>query len=518
MSEVSGQREPETDEARLRTIVNNLSVGVFSIDNRTGLITDVNPAFARILGYSSVAEAIGAPVLGHYADPEERARTIARYLADPGFKEKGCVCLEGKRVRKDNGREVDVRITVTAVLGEDGELLRLDGILEDIGEQKRTEAELAKVEKLESLAVLAGGIAHDFNNILTAVLGNVGLAARQPPGSPAILEMLESARHATLRARDLTHQLMTFAKGTGPLKKSGSVANLVRECAELCLRGSNVSYEIDLPVELPAADFDWGQMSQVFNNLLINAVQAMPAGGVLGIALGATAVAADSGVPVQSGDYVRIIVSDSGSGIPEEHFSRIFDPYFSTKQKGTGLGLASAYSIVRQHDGHIQVESTLGEGSSFSVYIPASADPPEVAAGEAPSAPAPLATGARVLVMDDDRAIRDVVHRLLTSLGLEPDLAPDGQAAVEMFSLAMREDRPYRTVVMDLTVPGGMGGLEALALMREIDPEVVAVVSSGYSTDPVLSGYREHGFAAAVSKPYTLSELRQALGKVLAPR
>ena len=515
MDEGKASSNVTSDEVRLRTIIDNLSVGVFSIDNRTGLLADVNPAFARILGYASVEEAIGAPVLGHYADPEERARTFAKYLADPQVLETGEEKLEAKRVRKDDGREIDVRMTVTTIMDDNGQVVRLDGILEDIEEQKRTEAELAKVEKLESLAVLAGGIAHDFNNILTAVLGNIGLAARQPPGSPATSQMLESAQLAAMRARDLTHQLMTFARGTGPRKKAGSLANLVRECADLCLRGSNVGYEIDLPIELSATAFDAGQLSQVFNNLFINADQAMPSGGMLHIALAGTAVTVGTGLPLQEGNYVTVSVTDSGAGIAEDHFDRIFDPFFSTKQKGTGLGLASAYSIVRQHDGHIHVESTLGIGSTFTVYLPVLAVAEIEDTDECVPASADLAAGARVLVMDDDRAIRDVIHRLLTSLGLEPDLAPEGHSAVEMFSLAKAEGRPYGAVLMDLTVPGGMGGLEALARIKEIDSEVMAVVSSGYSTDPVLSAYRDYGFAAAVSKPYTLAELRRAMAKVL---
>jgi PAS domain S-box-containing protein len=386
-------------------------------------------------------------------------------------------------------------------------------VFRDVTDQERLEQELIRATRLESVGVLAGGIAHDFNNILTAIMGNLTLAQLDvQPGSPAVAS-LRSAEKASLRARDLTQQLLTFAKGGDPVRAAVQLDAIVREMTTFALHGSQVKAEFALAPDLWPADADKGQIGRVVQNLVINAVQAMPRGGTLQIAARNEPQNGLSHPALEPGNYIQIAITDTGEGIRAEHLARIFGPYFTTKQSGTGLGLAAVYSIVKKHRGHIEVESQVGKGTTFRIWLPARLEEVERAASRTPWDPDHMK--GRVLFMDDEEIIRNMAVVLLQRFGLSVYCASDGAEAVEKYRAAFSAKKPYDLVIMDLTVPGGMGGLAALRLLREIDPGVKAIVSSGYSSDPVLANYRAHGFAAMVAKPYEVTDLARVLREVL---
>jgi CheY-like chemotaxis protein len=318
-----------------------------------------------------------------------------------------------------------------------------------------------------------------------------------------------------MRARDLTLQLLTFAKGGDPVRKAVALAEVVRETAEFALHGSNVRCEFDVAHDLWPADVDKGQIGQVVQNIVINAMQAMPQGGVIRIKLGNTVVDSGTAFDLSAGRYLKLSVTDTGSGIDPEHLSRIFDPYFTTKPTGTGLGLATVYSIVKKHSGRIEVRSKMGAGTTFEIWLPAALKPPS----ESPLVEQKLVPqGGRVLVMDDEEAIRRSATALLQRIGMEVVAVDDGDEAVREFTRARAAARPFDLVILDLTVPGGMGGRETVEKLREVDPQVRALVSSGYSSDPVLAQYRVHGFLGMVPKPYDLTELSRAIQSALKNR
>ncbi len=401
-----------------------------------------------------------------------------------------------------------------------GELCHTNAELSaEIEERKRVERarqqleeDLLRSRKLESLGVLAGGIAHDFNNLLMAILGNITLSLAVTKPKDEIHQRLVEAEKASLRAQDLTQQLLTFSRGGAPVREAASIGDLISDTAGFALRGSNVRLDFERNPELWPAEVDPGQISQVINNLIINANQAMPGGGTVTILTGNTTVAAGDPLPLPPGDYVTISVSDLGVGIVPEHLERIFDPYFTTKQKGSGLGLATVYSIVKRHDGHIEVSSKPGEGATFKMWLPATRH--AVLSDTAPREGLTAGTG-RVLVMDDEPFVRDVIGAMLERLGYEPDFAEHGEGAIALYRKAMSLGLPFGAVIMDLTIPGGMGGVEAAQRLREIDPDVRIIVSSGYSNDPVMASYRDYGFLGVARKPFKVGELSRVLGEVL---
>jgi CheY-like chemotaxis protein len=348
-----------------------------------------------------------------------------------------------------------------------------------------------------------------------AILGNITLARRALPCDDETDVFLSEAEKGCLNAKNLTNQLLTFSKGGTPVRETAAIGELVRETAHFILRGSPVTCELIISDELPPVEVDTGQISQVLQNIIINAVQAMPVPGTITISAAPLTAVSDGLKQTIGRDYVKISIRDQGTGIPEETLPRIFDPFFTTKENGTGLGLASSYSIMTHHEGHIEVESRPGEGTTFHLLLPvaecATMSPePEISWWSAPPGPA------RILVMDDDRKIRNIVERFLKSIGYEAITASNGSDAVERYRMEREAGAPFHAVIMDLTVPGGMGGKEAMERLLEIDPAVTAIVSSGYSNDPVMANYREYGFHAVLSKPYQLHDLEQVVRRVVA--
>lgn len=385
-------------------------------------------------------------------------------------------------------------------------------VLRDITERVQLESELSRASKLESVGVLAGGLAHDFNNLLAVVIGNLTLAQMVGTTPPAVVRFLQAAERGALKARDITGQLLTFSRGGAPIRKPVLLQDVVSETVEFVLHGQIARPKFDFAPDLWAADVDRGQFGQIVQNLTINAMQSMPMGGEIQLSLVNDEVAEGALPGLSAGRYVRLSVADSGAGIPPEQVARIFEPYFTTKPNGFGLGLATVYSIVRKHDGLITVESKVGRGTTFHVWMQAASGSPVIVT---PSGNLLLRLEGNVLFMDDEEALREVTSRQLNMLGLQVTVVADGAAAVTEYVTAKQEGRPYDAVILDLTVPGGMGGQEAMQKLLAVDPQVRGVVSSGYSNDPVMANHAAHGFMAVVPKPFQIGDLASALSSVL---
>ncbi|MGE0472808.1 MAG: PAS domain S-box protein [Nitrospirales bacterium] len=390
-------------------------------------------------------------------------------------------------------------------------------VTRDITERKRLEEERLRSIKLESVGLLAGGIAHDFNNILTSVFANIGLAKMMASKNVStalttVIERLRAAEKACLRARDLTKQLLTFAKGGVPVKSTTSISAIIVDTVDFALRGSDVRCVQEVADDLWPVEADEGQISQVLQNLVINADQAMPEGGTIHLEARNLLISVPTHLPLKPGRYVQVSVSDQGVGIPAEHLPKIFDPYFTTKQKGSGLGLATTYSILKGHDGHIEVASTLGKGTKFQIYLPASS----VEQNPQPEKKEGLFQGqGRMLIMDDEVEILEVLKNMLKELGLEADAVRDGQRAMELYARAYKKGTPYTATILDLTIPGGMGGKETFRQIKSFDQTARVIVSSGYSNDPLMADAAKFGISGIIAKPYNIDDLSHVLRKVL---
>jgi two-component system, cell cycle sensor histidine kinase and response regulator CckA len=471
-------------------------------------VVDGNEKFASIYGRRSISELTGTG-LGVLLPCTSKSEMLYKQWIQTQFP-----------IRSFDTRETDlpggVRFFENTLIGNVNNN-RLSGfwwLKLDVSEKKKTEEEIGKSKKIESLGILAGGIAHDFNNLLTGILGNISLAQTYLTPDHRAFDRLEAAADASKRARELTHQLLTFSKGGLPIKTTASVAELLRDSAGFVLRGSSVRYELSIPHDLWSVEIDPGQVSQVVNNLFINALQAMPKGGTISVHAENCSVDEDSAIPITPGNYVRIHIQDRGVGITPENMQKIFDPYFTTKKTGSGLGLTTAYSIIKKHDGLITVGSQVGVGTTFCIYLPASQASLRSPLGHDAGNRGHNSKG-KILVMDDEELIRELSAELLTQLGYEVSLVKDGATAIAVYQQARNLREPFDLVIMDLTIPGGMGGKEALLRIREIDPKVRAIVSSGYSNDPVMSDYREYGFVGVLRKPYEADDVIKQLKSAL---
>jgi PAS domain S-box-containing protein len=498
-------------EEKYRNLVELLHEGIWAIDEDAHT-TYVNIHMAEMLGYT-VDEMQGKEL---FFFMDEESRKIASQNLErrrQGIKDR----YDLDFLRKD-GVRICTSLSVAPLIGTDGKYRGAIAGVQDITDRKRLEEEQQRVEKLESIGLLAGGIAHDFNNILTAILGNISLAGMEAQPGSEIHKSLEQAEKASLRARDLTQQLLTFSKGGVPVKKLASLTELLRDTAGFALRGSNIKCRFFIPDDLWHAEIDAGQVSQVVHNLVINALQAMPTGGTIELTAENMALSETQslgrGLPLNEGNYIRIAVTDHGSGIPADHLDKVFDPFFTTKQKGSGLGLATSFSIARHHGGHLSVESELGSGSTFYLYLPASrqTSTPRQDIKEKIKP----AGKARILVMDDEKGVREVAGRMLRHIGYEDvEFAADGAAAVSLYKAALESGQSFSVIILDLTVAGGMGGRETITQLLSIDPGVKAIVSSGYTDESVMAEYQGYGFCGMIAKPYSLGELGKAVHDVI---
>jgi two-component system cell cycle sensor histidine kinase/response regulator CckA len=509
--------ELEQSQRKYRYLVENSPDLIYTLDEQ-GRFTFFNDAFERLLGYKR-EQIIGR----HYSEivlPQDVEKSRFAFN-ERRTGERATGGLELRLVQDSSSAQpapFPVEVKARGIYDreadrEDKNFLGTYGVARDLRERKALENHLQLVEKMEAVGRLAGGIAHDFNNFLTAVIGNVALAKMHTRPDEEIHSRLEMIERATMRARDLTRQLVTFAQGGLPTRKAGRLAGLVQEAATFVLRGANARCKFFFPEDLWPAEFDSGQITQVVQNLVINADQAMKEGGVISIRGENVTVTEGCPLPLEPGRYVRIAVEDQGCGIPRENLSKIFDPFFTTKKNGMGFGLASSYSIIKSHGGYLTVESAVGEGTRFHFFLPAAsgACPPEAVE---PKDRLRHGQG-RVLVLDDDRFLQDVYRSLLEKIGYSPVVVADGQRALAAYRHARQDGRPFAAVIMDLTVPGGMGGRELIKQLLAMDPKAVAIIASGYCKDPLMARYREHGFREAIEKPFSEQRLSEVLWKAV---
>lgn len=501
LNRVRAERERRQSEERYRNLVEHQSEGLAIVDPHE-VFTFANPAAHSILGVEQ-GSLLGRS-LAHFLDEEALESVRAQTEVHKGGRE---TTYEIRLTRPD-GAQRTIRVTGKPEYDDAGRFTGTFGVFRDITERRRLEEERLRLRKLESVGLLAGGIAHDFNNLLTGLFGNIEMAKMLLSADHKAHRFLESAGSSLESATNLTRQLLTFARGGDPVKETLSIGDTIVEMAQFSLRGSNVKLRPELAPDLWPVDADKGQLSQVISNLIINAQQAMPTGGTVTLAAQNDGSSEDR--------HVQISVRDEGVGIGPQYLDKIFDPYFTTKQRGSGLGLASVHSIISRHNGTVTVESNPNEGATFTIRLPAAEPaPPTQTGGPSDRTGAAVAGTARVLVMDDEEAVRGVLEAMLRRLGHEASHALDGREAIEMYQAAQQSGEPYDAVIVDLTVPGGMGGQEATQEILRMDPHAKIIVSSGYSTDPVMADYEDYGFKSRMAKPYRFEDLQKVIQPLL---
>jgi len=507
------EQELATEKERLSITLRSIGEGVITTDVN-GRINLMNRVAEKLTGWRQ-AEAAGRVIteVFHTLHPEtERPveNPIEKILfSGHSFEPAQEVILVGRDGKRRNiinsGAPINDQHNVTT-----GTVM----IFRDVTEKKQMEEELFRANKLESVGVLAGGIAHVFNNILTAILGSLSLARYQPHDAKLTASLLEKVEQAALKARDLTSQLLTFSHGGKPIMQTTFLGPLIKESTDYVMLGSNIPVQYDIPDDLLPVDLDPGQINQVFQNLVINARQAMGENGKLEIScsnIGNCPGSAGTGAR----KCIQIRIADNGCGIATDALPRIFDPYFTTKKDGTGLGLSICHSIVNKHGGQISVQSVLGSGTTLTIQLPASHRKNTKQPSSGLMDMKPSDQNARILIMDDDQMIIDLSKQILEHLGHEVVTSGDGKTTLEHYRKAMAEDKPFDIVILDLTIPGGMGGKETIKQLLCMDPDARAIVSSGYSHDPVMAEYQDYGFKGVIVKPYQVEDLKKIIQETL---
>jgi PAS domain S-box-containing protein len=513
---VKAQEELSAEKERLAVTLRSIGDGVIATDIE-GKIVLMNAIAETLTGWTQ-NEASGKSIMEvfHVVDGKTRktsSNTIATVLKTGEALE----LPDNQMLILKDGREMMISDSTAPIFGKENKIVGAVLVFRDITEKHKREEDLLRIDKLESVGVLAGGIAHDFNNILSVILGNISLAKMYvKPDEEKLQKRFSDAEQAILRAKDLTQQLLTFSRGGSPVKKTSAIQSVLKASCRFAVTGSNIQCEFDLPSDLLPVDIDAGQINQVIHNIVVNAQQAMPNGGTIHIAaenIVSSEKMAKQGLVMNPGEYVRIVIQDNGVGIPVENIGKIFDPYFTTKEQGSGLGLATSHSIIKKHGGYISVESLQGKGTVFSIYLPASSrsKEPKQLNGKLTSQ-----GKGKILVMDDENMILEITGELLQNLGYHVEFAKNGSEAIDLYRSAQDLGKPFDAVILDLTVPGGMGGKETISKLLAIDPKTKAIVSSGYSNDPILAEFGKYGFRGVIIKPYHLTELSQTLQNVLA--
>jgi len=495
-------------EQRFHILCDSAPVGIFLADSQGSNLYS-NPRLGEIIGQTA-AEDLGQG-WGRAIHPDDRAEAL-RFWGElvaagrPGSHE--------SRLQNAKGETSRIRVLVNPIKDGSGLVTGYAGTVEDITSQSQALEEMIKIQKLESVGLLAGGIAHDFNNILTGILGNISLAQMCVEPSSMAFGPLKEMEKASERAVELTRQLLTFATGGDPVKKAVSIEHLLNESVSIALRGSNVQGVVEISGSVRGVEVDEGQMLQALSNIVINAAQAMPEGGRLTVEAGDVQLGKPNRLGLPAGEYVKISISDEGRGKPDSSLGKIFDPYFTTKQSSTGLGLASTtYSIVAKHGGHVSAQSLPGQGVVFTLHLPSCARVAKESGAALPAA-ATQHRGGAILVMDDDQIIRTIATQMLECLGYQVTVCENGSEAIALYQAVQAAGRPFEAVIMDLTVAGGMGGEEAARRILAIDPGARLIVSSGYNNDRVMAEYRKFGFCSVIPKPYRTADLSAVLSKV----
>ena len=499
------------EKEKLAVTLHSIGEAVIAIDKNYRIMI-INRAAQNLIGWKE-EEALGKKIT-EVVQPlslenNKPIKPIVLKVLETGKK---ISHTEDLKIVTRNGEERLINETASPIFDKNGVIIGVVVVYRDITEKRHLENELIKMQKLESLGILAGGIAHDFNNILTSIMGNISLAKINMDKNDPLYKRLEGAENATMRARDLTHQLLTFSKGGAPVKKATSIRNIIVESTQFTLAGSNVGFKTHFDENLWEVEADKGQISQVIQNLVINAQQAMPNGGYIEIFAQNVHISKEDRLPLKPGRYVKIMIKDHGHGIPEKYLAKIFDPYFTTKKQGNGLGLATTYSIIKKHNGYITVESRVNVGTTFIIYLPAATKKETRRDGEQNVR---AQFRGKVLVMDDEKDVQQILGNILEFLGFTPEFASHGEEAIQKYQNAMQQGEPFVLTIMDLTVPKGMGGREAITRLKKIDPNIKAIVFSGYSNDTVISEFRRYGFSGYIGKPFKVEELKKVIASVL---
>lgn len=504
------------EKERLAVTLRSIGDGVITTDMR-GRVLMLNKAAEELTGFRH-ERAFFLPLEEIFRVIDETTR-LPLHLHGPGITPDpaGSPLVTRGILVADGVPDRLIEQSATTITNHENKPIGTVIIFRDITERQKLEQEMVRTQNLESLGLLAGGIAHDFNNIMTGVFGNIMMTRLALDPVSESYQRLNEAETAISRARELTKQLLTFSKGGAPVKETADITLLVTDSVKFMLRGSKVRPLFSVSPGIPPVDVDPGQVSQALNNVVINADQAMPEGGILHISIDAITCENGSIPPLVPGRYIRITIADEGCGIPADRMARVFDPYFTTKDEGSGLGLTTALSIIRRHNGHITLESEPGNGTRVMIYLPASDKALPAPAEQLPAPVISEGTG-RILIMDDEIMIREVAGEMLRHLGYCADTASDGKEAVEKYRQSLAEKNAYNAVIMDLTIPGGMGGKDAITHILALDPDARAIVSSGYSNDPVMAEHRRFGFTGILPKPYTIAEMSQAVRQVLESR
>ncbi len=491
-------------EERYRTLIENLPQKIF-LKDRNSIYISCNKSYAEDLGIES--DQIDGKTDYDFFPKQlsEKYRIDDKRIMNSGEIEE----LQENYIK--NGQEFWVNTVKIPVKDTDGNIISILGIFWDITEKKRYEEQLRQTHKLEAIGTLAGGIAHDFNNMLGVIVGNISYALSTLNKNDELYEVLSDVQESSKQAQSLTYQLLTFSKGGAPIKKVSSINQLLTESAIFSTRGAKANCKFELSDNLWTVEVDEGQINQVIGNLVINANQAMPDGGTITITTENVNIVPESSIPLPVGRYIKIVVEDQGLGISKKHLPKIFEPYFTTKQKGSGLGLATAYSIIKRHGGHITVYSEIEKGTVFNIYLPALLKGVKATEDKGES----KHTGkGKILIMDDQESILKMLGRMLNHMGYRTEFAMDGSEAIKKYREAYQSQNPYHLVILDLTVPGGMGGAKTIPELLKIDPKVKAFVSSGYSNDSIMGNYKDYGFCGVVPKPYTKDQLAELLNKI----
>ncbi len=494
------------EKERLAVTLSSITDAVVTTDIQ-GIIVLMNRVAEKISGFSS-QEAIGKNINDIFNLEDEQSHKSIENLFNESLKRTHNKSIEEEAVLiNQNKQKIYIEYTSSVIRDSKSEISGMVFVFRDITERKRMFDELLKTKKLESLGVLAGGIAHDFNNILTAVIGNLSLAKMKLDSDKEAFKWIDLSEKSSMRARDLTQQLLTFSKGGAPIKKNAPIDKLIEDTTAFILSGSNVNCKLHFAENLPHVNMDQGQISQVIQNLIINAQNAMPNGGTIEIDVVPELLSKSSKLPLKEGSYIKISIKDEGAGIPEEHIDKVFDPFYTTNKSGSGLGLSTAYSIIKNHNGSISVESVVRQGTTFTIYLPAA---PVTRKSKKAEDTGIVHGKGRILVMDDEELVLDTAAALFDFIGFDVVKAENGEEAIRIYREEMNK-APFAAVIMDLTIPGGMGGKEAVKDILKYDPDAVVIVSSGYSSDPVMAEFEQYGFKGRIKKPYNLEELSALL-------
>jgi two-component system cell cycle sensor histidine kinase/response regulator CckA len=508
------QEELDAERERLAVTLRSIGDGVISADVQ-GRVVLLNREAEKLTGWTQ-AEAMGKPLPEVFQIVNEYSRETVPNPVDKVLGEGAVVGLANHTILiSRDGTEQPIADSGAPIFDRQSQIIGVVLVFRNVAHEREIEDARQRADKLESIGILAGGIAHDFNNYLTGIIGNISLARLDlaGTGNSEIVSLLVDAEKCSQMAKRLTGQLLTFSKGGEPVRERVDLAKLLRLTAGFCLTGSPVELKLELPDDLWPADVDEGQINQLIDNLVINAKQAMPEGGCLTVTGDNVQLGQEEVGDCPAGRYVRIRFADTGTGIDPRHRAKVFDPYFTTKQNGSGIGLTSCYSIASRHNGHISVDSVLGKGTIFTVHLPAAESMDDTA--PAPAPPESNRPQIRILLMDDKEFVRKICRRQLESLGHDVTCAASGEEAIDAYIQARDEQRPFDLLIFDLTVPGGMGGVRTLAKLKTMDKNVRAIAASGYSNDPVMADPEAYGFIKSLYKPFSLDTLASVLASVL---